>query len=113
MLTPLDTKIVDPLPSIGAELHGLIDAMRKVAWLNLYFGLINICFYVTGFNPNISVVVSGGVSVLMYLLVRMKISYITGSKNWVEVSVTVACGLYLPIFTLLLAFLNLVGIIGS
>ncbi len=113
MLPPLDVKSAAPAPRIGQELHHLIELMRKVAFLNLYFGMINVCFFLTGFKPLSSVLITGLVSISVYWLICMKIRYITGSKSWIEVSVTVACGLYLPLFTLMLTFLNLAGLLGN
>lgn len=114
MPVPMEIQTVVPqAPRIGKELQRLIGLMRKVALLNLYFGLINVCYYILGYSHYASVLITGLVSVCVWWLVVMKIRYINGSKSWVEVSVTVACGLYLPLFTLLLTFLNLVGLIGN
>ncbi|NBO18569.1 MAG: hypothetical protein EBV03_04950 [Proteobacteria bacterium] len=98
---------------VNDDVQKLIFWMRKVGWANWYFGLINICFYTTGYDTDESVLTTGILSVCMYGLVRAKISYLHAAKNWVEISVTAVCGLYLPSFTLLLTFLNLVGLIGN
>lgn len=99
-------------PDIGAELQHLISLMRKVAWLNLYFGLISVCYYLTGLDSSSSTLIAGLVSVAMNWLVKMKISYINGTKSWIEVSVTTACGLYLPLFTLLMTCMTMAGLLG-
>ena len=109
-LPPLDAK--KPVPRIGDELLKLIGLMRKVAWINLYFGILNLIFFFTGFAHREPVLVTGLVSLFVYWLVKMKINYITGSKSWIEVSVTMACGLYLPVFTLILAVCTLAGFLG-
>lgn len=110
MLPPIDVSTEKPAPRIGAELQRLIGLMQKVAWACQYCGIISIIFYVSQLIPNFSLLVSGMASVCMSALVRMKISFIHGSKSWVEISVTTACGLYLPCFTLLVNYLGRVDI---
>jgi hypothetical protein len=106
------TGVEKPPTLVNEDVEKLIFWMQKVGWANWYFGLINICFFLTGYDPEASVLTSGVLSVCMYWLVRAKIRYLHGAKNWIEISVTSVCGLYLPSFTLLITFLNLTGLIG-
>jgi hypothetical protein len=110
VLPPLDMKITDPKPRIGRDLQKLICLMRGAAWANLILGFISMGLYMVGISTNESVITTGFMSVCMYGLVRAKISYINGSKSWIEVSVTTACGLYLPVFTFLMTLLTLLGV---
>ncbi|MBY0408461.1 MAG: hypothetical protein K2Q01_12285 [Rickettsiales bacterium] len=111
-LPPIDVSIVQPNPRLGTELLRLIKWMEIVSWASLALGLVNIAAYVLKLNPQESVLVTGLVSVSMYGLVRMKLSYINGSKSWIEVSVTTACGLYLPAFSFGVSLLTLLGVLG-
>lgn len=100
-------------PQFGAELQRLVHWIKRLGYFNAYFGLMNISFYVTRTLPELPVLVTGFASLAMYGLVLAKVRYIKGSTNWVEICVVSACGLYLPLFTVLLTMLTLLGLVGA
>lgn len=107
-----DTINADPTKNIqqklGEDLVRMIRTMKLIAAANLAFGLLNAGVYFATRPPESDLLVTGLLSISIYFLVKMKISFINSSKSWIELSITSACGLYLPIFVLAITLFKLI-----
>jgi|GEM_PF-6283338 len=90
-----------------ADIAMLVGAMKLFAWLNLVQGILNIIFYSLLPTPSGYLLLTGILSVVMCVLVYMKIYYMMHTKNWIQISVTAMCGLYLPIMMLVVSSINM------
>lgn len=93
---------------LGVDIRRLIMMMSRIAYANMVFGIINVIAHLLVNTTSYDLLVTGLLSIFTYFLVRMKISFINGSKSWIEISVTSVCGLYLPIFVLAVTISKLV-----
>lgn len=90
-----------------ADIAMLVGAMKLFAWLNLVQGLLNILFYALLPAAPHYLAMTGMLSVVMFGLVYLKIYYMMHTRNWVQISLTAVCGLYVPVIALLVSSIGL------
>lgn len=94
----------DALQSVRREdIAMLVGAMKLFAWLNMAQGTANIILYGVLTSAGGVLPLTGIFSILICALVYMKIYYMMHTRNWIQISLTAVCGLYIPILMLVIS----------
>ena len=97
-----------PASAKCGDLVILTGAMKLFGVLNVCQGMLNIALYQWLSDTSSALLMTGGLSVAMGVLVYMKIRFMMHTKSWMEISLTAICGLYLPIFMLVVSAFQMV-----